>query len=283
LDTSIVSEFGGTKAATRPSRDAVMGFSLPTQVREIVRRGGSEVKKDDIIVIGDDVEDLAVLKLQKAKAQFDWPVQRARKAADLAKVEYEKVKKLRENNASNEQELERARLSWEAAELDVKTAEVNQNQEVIQVERLQARVDKFHLKAPFDGEIDNVLVDVGQAVNENEKVVRVVNVDPLWMDVPAPTEELSTRTLKEGDKAWVLIDVAAGARIAEGKVIEVSPTTDLASRSRRIRVELANPKGPDRILAGEPSWVRFTEPTAAVKAKVTAAAMASREPAQAAK
>ncbi len=283
LEPEVIKEFGGTKSPTRPSRDAVMGFSLPTQVRDVLVRGGAEVKKGQMLVKGDDAEDLAVLELQKPTAESDWPVQRAAKTTALAHNEYVKTKKIREGGGSNDQELERAKLSAEAAELDEKTAAVKQQQEVLQVKRLQARVDKFHLLAPFDGQIDNVLVDVGQSVNENEKVVRVVNVDPLWMDVPAPTEDPATLALKEGDKAWVLIDVASGPRIAEGTVIEVSPTTDFASRSRRVRVELANPKGPERVLAGEAAWVRFTEPSKSVMDKVVAAAEVLRDGVRAAK
>ncbi|HYE61589.1 MAG TPA: efflux RND transporter periplasmic adaptor subunit [Phycisphaerales bacterium] len=283
LDQSIISEFGGTKAATRPSRDATMGFSLPTQVSEVLLRGGAEVKKGDMIVRGDEAEDVAILKLQKVKAEKDWPVQKAEKAAALAKVEYEKTKTAFDQRGSSAFEVDRARLSSEAAVLDHETAKVNQTQEVLQVERLEARLEKMRLRAPFDGEIDSVMVDVGQSVTENEKVVRVVNVDPLWMDVPAPTEDPATLSLKPGDKAWVLIDIATGSRVAEGKVIEVSPTTDLASRSRRIRVELPNPKGPQRILAGEPAWVRFTQPSAEVMSKVTAAIEAMKQPVQASK
>jgi RND family efflux transporter MFP subunit len=244
-------------------------------VSEIVARGGAEVKKGDLIVKGDEAEDVAILKLQDAKAKTDWPVQKAEKTAALAKVEYEKTKEAFDKGGSNKFELDRSKLSWEASVLDHETAKVNQEQEMLQVERLKARLEKLRLRAPFDGEVDNVLVDVGASVNENEKVVRVVNVDPLWMDVPAPTEDAATSSLKAGDKAWVLIDVATGARIAEGKVIEVSPTTDLASRSRRIRVELANPKGAQRVLAGEPAWVRFSQPSEAVMSKVAAANVAA--------
>jgi len=283
LDSSVIAEFGGTKSATRPSRDAVMGFSSTTQIREVISRGGDEVKKGQMMIKGDDIEDVAVLKLQKAKAESDWPVQRAKKGAELAKLEFEKTRDIRKQGGSNDQELDRARLSMEASELDTKTAEVNQQQEVIQVERLEARLEKLCLRAPFDGQIDNILVDVGQSVNFDEKVLRIVNVDPLWMDVPAPTEDPTTHSLKQGDKAWVLIDIATGSRIAEGKVIEVSPTMDLASRSRRIRVELPNPKGPQRILAGEPAWVRFTQPSPEVMTKVTAAIDALKAPVQAAK
>jgi multidrug efflux pump subunit AcrA (membrane-fusion protein) len=59
----------------------------------------------------------------------------------------------------------------------------------------------------------------------------------------------------------VLFDMAGLPIVREGKVIEAAPTADAASRTRRVRVEVANPKGPERLLAGEPSYVRFTAPS----------------------
>jgi RND family efflux transporter MFP subunit len=277
LDPSLIAEFGGKKAATKGHRDSVMGFSLATQITEVLVKGGQEVTKGTLLVKGDDAEDLSVLKLQKAKAESDWPVQRAKKQADLAEVEYKRLAGIREKQGSSEQEVERAKLTWDVAVIDHESAKVQQTQEVIQVERLQARVDKLHLVAPFDGIIDNVLVDVGQAVNENEKVIRIVDVDPLVTDVPAPTDDPVTQTLKVGDKAWVLLDVASAARLVEGKVIEVAPTTDLSSLTRRVRVEISNPKGPQRVLAGEPAYVRFTQPPASVMTKVAAAGVQGGE------
>jgi len=178
---------------------------------------------------------------------------------------------IRAKAASSDQEVERAKLTWDVAVIDHETAKVNQTQEVIQVERLQARVDKLHLVAPFDGIMDDVKVDVGQNVNENEKVLRIVDVDPLVADVPAPMDDPMTQSVKVGDKAWVLLDVASAARVVEAKVIEVAPTLDLSSMTRRVRIEIANPKGPQRILAGEPAYVRLSQPPANVLAKVTAA------------
>jgi multidrug efflux pump subunit AcrA (membrane-fusion protein) len=242
------------------------------------------VPKGTLLVKGDDAEDLSVLELQKAKADSDWPVQRAKKQAELAEIEYTRLAAIqKKDGGSSVQEVERARLTWEVAVIDFHTAEVNQTQEVLQVKRLQARVEKLHLTAPFDCQIDNILGDVGQAVTENEKVIRIVDVNPLIMDVPAPTEDPVTQSLKEGDKAWVLLDIASAARIVEGKIVEVAPTTDLSSLTRRIRVEIPNPKGPQRMLAGEPAYVRFTQPPASVMAKVAAAIKAQGPTEQAAR
>ena len=261
LDPAIISSFSLIKAVTRPSRDAVMGFTVPTKITEIVIRGGQEVTRGQTIVKGDVAEDQALLKLQKIRADTDLPVARARKQMELAETEYKIQQEVRAGGGSSDQQLQRARLSFEVSQIDVSKAQMEQTQEVIQVERLDARVEKFRIDAPFDGIIDNVLLDVGHSASENDKVIRIVNVDHLWIDAPAPTQDPITLTLKVGDPAWVLIDMAGTPIVREGKVIEAAPTADAASRTRRVRVEVHNPKGPQRLLAGEPSYVRFTPPT----------------------
>jgi RND family efflux transporter MFP subunit len=260
LDTGLITAFSSVKAVTRPSRDAIMSFTVPTKITEIVVRGGQEVTKGQTIVRGDEAEDRAMLKLQKVRAETDLPVERARKQMELAETEFKIQQEVRAGGGSSDQQLERARLAFEVARIDVSKAQMEQTQEVIQVERLEARVDKFRIEAPFDGIVDNVMLDVGHAASENDKVVRVVNVDRLWIDAPAPTQDPVTLALKVGDKAWVLVDMAGSPVVREGTVIEVAPTADAASRTRRVRVEVENPKGPQRLLAGEPSYVRFTPP-----------------------
>lgn len=259
----LVREFGGTRAFTRPSRDAVMGFSLTTQVMEVLARGGQEVKKGEALVKGDDAEDQALLRLQLLRAETDLPEKRAKVARDLAELEFQRAQDLRERGGGSPQEFDRARLSLDGAVVDYQAAALNQAQEKIQVDRLRARLTRFTLSAPFDGQVESVSVDVGQAVSENDKVVRVVDVDPLWIDVPTPMDVGESRKVREGQSAWVLVEVGGDYAVREGKVIEVSPVADPASRTRRVRVELPNPSGADRLVAGEPAWVRFGERPAA--------------------
>jgi len=260
LDSKLIALFSNIKAVTRPSRDAVMGFTVPTKITQILIRGGQEVTQGQVIVQGDEIEDRALLKLQKIRAETDLPVQRARKQMELAETEYGIQQEVRAGGGSSDQQLERAKLAFEVSRIDVSRAQSEQVQEAVQVERLEARLDKFRIVAPFDGMVDNIVLDVGHSASETDKVVRLVNVDHLWIDAPAPTQDVITLAIKVGDPAWVLIDLAGSPVVREGKVIEAAPTADPASRTRRVRVEVPNPKGPMRLLAGEPTYVRFTKP-----------------------
>ncbi len=274
-DASMVREFAGVRAFTQPSRDAVMGFSLPTQVAEIFVKGGQDVKKGDSLIRGDDAEDQALLRLQQLVVDSDVSVKRARVSMDLAKLEWDKLEQARSKGAATEQEVDRARLAYDGYRLDYDKAMLTQRQEEVQLDRIKARLKHLMLAAPFDGLVDHVKVDVGQSVGDNEKIVRVVKVDPLWIDVPAQMQEAGTLAAKVNDPAWVLVEVAGKARVVVGKIVEVAPVADPASRTRRVRVEVPNASGASQIVAGEPAWVRFTEPTKGAMDKLGAQASAA--------
>jgi len=256
---SLIREFGGDKSVTRPGREAIMGFSTPTTIKEIAVKGGQRVKKGDLLVRGDDGEQVAIYKYTKLQAETDLPVQKALKTKDLAELEWTKHQEMQTSGAGSPQEFDRARLTYESAVIDLETAKLQQEQQVSALERADSLVERFRLRAPFDGVVDIVLYDEGHNVNEQDKVVKVVDVGTLWMDVPVNTQQTVLLGTKVGDPAWVLLEVPGGVRIHEGKVIEVAPTGDSASRTRRIRVEIPNQDG--SAIAGEPAWVRLSQPS----------------------
>lgn len=270
-------EFGGIKCVTRPSRDATMGFQLPTQITRVMVKGGQTVKKDDPLVQGDDSEDVALAELQRLRAETDVPIRVAEKARDLAQLEYERIQTAFGKNASNQQEFDRAKLTWERAVLEHENATQQQRQEVVGLKARQARVEKLTLRAPFDGVIDTVLADAGQTISENRDVLRIVNVERLWIDADAPIDDPMTLRIKEGDTAWVLVDVLGQPKLRTGKVIEVAPAAHPVARTRRIRVELENGAGADQLLAGDTAWVRFTAPPEDFVRRVTTGAAKGTE------
>lgn len=259
-----VKAFGGVKAVTRPSRDATMGFQVPTQIVNILVKGGQKVKAGDALIRGDDAEDAALVELQQMRAQTRIPIEAAAKARDLALLEFRRTEDAFNMKASNQQEYDRAKLAWERSVLEYDNAVQQSAQEGSGLKAREARLAKLTLTAPFDGVIDVIQADVGQSITESKEVLRIVNVDKLWIDANGSIDDETTLKIKEGDSAWVLVEVVGKPRILSAKVTEVAPAAHPVARTRRIRVELDNPSGPDQLLAGDAAWVRFTEPGADV-------------------
>lgn len=259
-----VRAFQGVKAVTRPSRDAVMGFQVPTQISSILVKGGQKVKAGDPLIRGDDAEDIALVELQRLRAQTRIPIEAAAKARDLALLEFRRTEDAFSKKASNQQEFDRAKLAWERSVLEFDNAVQQSAQEAAGLRAREARLAKLTLSAPFDGVIDSIQADVGQSITESKEVLRIVNVDKLWIDANASIDEVSTHTVKEGDPAWVLVEIVGKPRVVIGKVTEVAPAAHPVARTRRIRVELENPSGPEQLLVGDAAWVRFVEPDAGI-------------------
>lgn len=256
---SLVGSFQGERVFTRPSADAVIGFQVTTEVMAVEVTGGQVVRTGDLLIQGDDREEQALLLAQRGRADTDLPVRRAREQAELAKVEYENQQLALERGGGSEQEARRAEVAMRIADLDVEQAALNAQQETIQVKRFETRVARYALRAPFDGRVDQVTVDVGDTVGAGDPVVRVVSIDPLKIDVHTPVTVSLTMGLKEGDSAWALLDVPGAPAVVRGRIIEVSPVADFASKKQRITIEIPNPKAWP---AGLGAWVRFTKPPA---------------------
>ncbi len=256
-DDSWARSFGGIQSFSKPSRDAVMGFSVPTRVTEHSVIGGQRVKAGDLLVRGQDAEQLAIVKQTRMRAETDAAIRRAEKQSELAGIEYGRAKDAFDKDAMALNEVERYRVTWEVAEIDLEIAKMNAQLELIRLEQAEALLARYRIIAPFDGQIDQVFVGVGRSVGDTEPVVRVVQIDPVWIDVRAPTKQ--TIGLQTGTDAWVLVDGPEKPVVVKGAIIEVSPVADFASGSRRIRVEFANP---DAWPPGMRTWVRFSEPTA---------------------
>jgi membrane fusion protein, multidrug efflux system len=271
VEASLAAEFGEL-AVLRPSRDAIMGFQQPTKIAEITARGGQEVREGQLLVRGDDTEEVQMERMQEVRAKSTVPVDGAKAEMEQAEHEAAMQREARRLGGSSEPEVRRAELVATVKRYQYLAAVLQQTQEVLQHERMKTRVQKFRIEAPFEGIVDVVMGDVGQAVAENEKIVRVVNIDQLWIDVGARMSDPRTLGLKEGDSAWVLLDLAGKAEMRMGRVIEAAPTADMGSRTRRIRVEIDNPRGEGRIIAGGPAWVRFSAPEAGLMKRLGVAA-----------
>ncbi len=250
--------FGGEKSLARASRDSIMGFTFPADIREVKVKGGDVVKKGDILVMANADEARAQRDLQKLLSETDLDVRRSQAAVDQAQIEVDAQEEMKKEHGGTPVEYLRAKAQLEIRQVDLDISKFQQTQQKVQLAYREAAYERSILRAPFDGVIDQVLADPGEVKRDGEPVIRIVNIDALWIDVAVPASLTITLALKPGAPAWVLMDLPGAPRVYRGKVIEVSPAVDERSNTRRVRVELSNAA---QWPAGLTCWVRFTEPT----------------------
>lgn len=93
------------------------------------------------------------------------------------------------------------------------------------------------LKSPIDGHVEEIHVETGESVNALAEVIRIVRVDPLWIDVPVPVTEASAVHL--GDRAQILFGSPGAVRETD-TVIFIAAVADAASSTLNVRVETPN-------------------------------------------
>ncbi len=242
-------------AITRPSEDVTLSFVRPGRVAEILVKEGDVVKAGQLVARQDDDAERA--QLAELKAQADDTVRVRAAEAQLAqkKVEYGKLQEAFEKKAVSKWDVERARLDVTIAELSLELAKFQHDQDRLKYEETRLEVERMKIVSPIDGRVEKIMVkageSAGQSADQKQDVIRIVKVDPLWIEAPVPIA--IARALKVGVAATVSFPDGA-APDAAGRIVHVGAVADAASDTLNVRVELANPTGR---MAGEHVTVRF--------------------------
>ncbi len=250
-------DFADLEWVTRPSRDAVMSFTITAEIRELPVKAGQRVKEGDLLVRAREAEALAGLAVQRVRANNTAPVDSARANVDLAEVRYKRILEADAQGASNPQEIDERRVAVDAAKAALANAQKNLLEEAERLVQLQEQAKRYRIEAPFDGIVESIVMDVGQTVESPQPVLRIVNVDQLWIDLPVPTHQTITLNLAPNTPAWAMLDLP-DTPVLKGRVLYVSPVADAAAETRRVRVELPNPTA---LPPGTRARVRFSPPS----------------------
>jgi membrane fusion protein (multidrug efflux system) len=133
-------------------------------------------------------------------------------------------------NAINTSVHDRARTEAIAAEKQGEAAEA-------MADRLEKSLSDTTIRAPFDGMVVERLVDAGEYVNPGARVARVVQMDPLRLQLAVP--EAALRHVKEGQAVEFEVASWPGQKF-EGVVRFISPALRESSRDLVIEAEVPN-------------------------------------------
>jgi membrane fusion protein (multidrug efflux system) len=196
---------------------AVQGADLSTETAGIVSRinfeNGAEVRAGDLLVELDTEAEQATLRSAEAEA-------------DLARTVYERTKTLRATNAIPQSDLDAA-----ASQLRKVTA---------LVEQLRATISKKQLRAPFSGRLGIREINLGQFVQNGDKIVSLQSLNPIFVDFLLPQQLISSQAV--GQKILLRTD-AYPDRVFEGELTAINSEVDRITRNIRLQGTLKNPDG----------------------------------------
>ncbi|WP_119167852.1 efflux RND transporter periplasmic adaptor subunit [Algihabitans albus] len=139
-------------------------------------------------------------------------------------IEFEAARKLNERGFRAETQLAESRATLDAAEATVEAAEV--------------ALEDLQIVAPFEGVLDDRMMDLGDYVETGDSIARVVDLDPVL--VIAPANERDVRHLRVGEPGSAML--ATGEEIW-GRIRFVASEANSQTRTFRVELEVDNPDG----------------------------------------
>jgi HlyD family secretion protein len=269
--------------------DAALSFKIPGRVTERLVSEGKMVHKDQVAAKLDDTDlknevDLRNAELEEARAALkdllagSRPEEIGEAQAVLARVqseekhwlqEYERQKKLYQQEVISDRELESTRVQYETSQARVVEAAkslrlVQEGPRVEKIEQARAQVKRAEeaialaqtrleyatLTSPLDGIVLTENVEPGEYVSAGTPIVTVGKLDDVWLR--GYIDETDLGRVKLGQAVRVKTDTFPG-KSYDGKVSfissesEFTPKTVQTDKERvklvyRIKIDVANPE-----------------------------------------
>ena len=124
------------------------------------------------------------------------------------------------------------------AQSTVDTALATRDLAAATVERTRAVIAQKAITAPFAGRLGLSKVDLGQYVAVGTSIVTLQQLDPIYVDFPAPEEAL--RTLAVGQRVNMTVDAIPGHSF-NGKIAAIDARVSPDTRNLMVRAVFANP------------------------------------------
>lgn len=208
----------GTIKATRAAtlKADVAGSIVQWQVRE-----GDAVKRGQIL------GHIEAHDLQARLAQAQQQVAAQQAATAIQQRQYNDSKRLAASGFISPSALQSAQDSLAAAQANLAATQAN-------VKLAQKALNDSAVRAPFDGQVAQNLVEVGDRVGVNTPMVRIVDLSGLEWEAQVSAEQL--REVQIGQTA--LVEVAGMRMPLEAQVVRINPSLSAASRNATIYLSL---------------------------------------------
>lgn len=185
-------------------------------------------------------QPLAVFSSQMISEQRS-ALQTAQKRLSLASTIYQREKTLWEQKITAEQDYLQALQALREAEIAVDNAQQKLSAVgvILSHSSVTGNLNRFELRAPYDGLVVERNLSVGEAVKEDTPIFTISDLSTVWAEVHLPAKDLPY--VRVGAK--VTLRAAAFDAQTTGTVAFVGALVGELTRMAKARIVLANPQG----------------------------------------
>lgn len=194
----------------------VHGVAISSQVTgtisQINFRSGEHVSKGDVLLKIDDSELQAQLSQKEAQLT-------------LAELNFNRLRRLLNENAISKSSYDQAKATY--------------NELAGAVKQIQAELNFYTIRAPFDGTIGLRTLNVGQLVQPGTLLVNLQQYNPIYLDFSLPQTYVSRSLIGKSVKVEASLD--AQNKYFKGTITSIDSQLNADSRTLMVRAEIPNP------------------------------------------
>ncbi|MEO5323863.1 efflux RND transporter periplasmic adaptor subunit [Mesorhizobium sp. CC13] len=196
---------------TEADKRATLATRAAGIIAELPVKQGDHIKQGDLILMLDAEEKAAAVDTAKA-------------VLDQRKAEWEAAQKLTKTGS--------------VAKLQADSAWSNYQTALSQQQAAEAELARNQVKAPFDGVVDRVKVELGSSVMQGAEIATILSLDPIL--AKGEISERDLRYIKIGDEAEVRL---VNGDVVKGKLRYVSRDATAQTRTFPVEIAIPNPDG----------------------------------------
>lgn len=237
-------EKANTLALEQPPINVVVQRMEPVVMRDVLTLPGVAVASDDLVVmteVGGQITELFVKegdRIEKStplaqldKRDYQAALESIEAQEELARHNFQRMEKLREQNAVSESEYDRAKSTLKELGADMEKARLD--------------LKRTTITAPIAGVINFLPAKTGMLLSPSDPVAQILALDPIKIEIAVPESDLvAVRNLKQ---CSITFDALGGLQCT-GKKIFLASQPNSAAMAYTMWLGLAN--GDHSILPG---------------------------------
>ena len=215
-----------------PEKDVMVFPKVPGKVTKVNVAVGDKVGEGEILFTLDksDVEkqvEQARVALEGAKVNYDLNKEKI----ENAQANLERAKKLYEEGAISESQLEQAKLAASDKSLEALTTQVNQAQ--LAYNQAVDALNNLTVKAPTGGVIASVNIEAGEMASNAQPAVTIVDVNRIYVQINVPENIINDLSVGQEVEAKV---ESASSEVIKGQIDSISPSADARTQLYQVKI-----------------------------------------------
>jgi RND family efflux transporter MFP subunit len=238
--------------------EARQRLEIRSQVEGVIEsvfvQRGDAVRKGQMIAILASGPERAALDLARSRATMEGELKSAEARVDLSRKKWERADELHKKNFVSANARDEAEAEFRLASEQLRAAQENRRLAELEVKRAEEVLAQRGIRSPVAGLVVDIALRPGELTSSNQKepIVRLVEVDPLNVELILPVREHGR--VKLGQMGRVMPEAPVGGAYP-ARVEVVDKMLDAASGTFGVRLRLPNPG--NRIPAGVKCRVKF--------------------------